>query len=115
MLNKEKGFYMSDFSNINVQDMEDGNDKDFYQNFKEKLLDVEQFPSVYKFKFIVKSALDKEPEIRDIFKHTSSKFTFKESSGGKYKSITVETYVNSADEVINYYKSVSQIESVMMM
>ena len=106
---------MSDISNINVQDMEDGKDKDFYQNFKEKLLDVEQFPSIYKFKFIVKSALNKEPEIEKIFKDTNSKFTFKESSGGKYKSITVATYVTSADEVVNYYKSVSEIESVMML
>ncbi|MFD2599904.1 DUF493 family protein [Sphingobacterium corticis] len=106
---------MADFSNINIQDMEDGKDKDFYQNFKEKLIDVEQFPTVYKFKFIVKSDLNKEPEIEKIFTHTSSKFSFKESSGGKYKSITVETFVNNADEVVNYYKAVSRIESVIML
>lgn len=102
-------------NNINLQDVPDGDNKDFYKNFKEKLHDVEQFPTLYRFKFIVKSDLNQESKIEKIFEHPSSKFSYKDSSGGKYKSITVETFVNNPDEVINYYKAVSKIESVIML
>lgn len=103
-------------NNINIQDIEDGNNQqDFYTNFKEKLIAVEQFPSLYKFKFIVKADLDKIEQVKQVFTHASSKYAEKESSGGKYKSITVETFVNNADEVIDYYKEVSKIESVIML
>lgn len=102
-------------NNINIQDIPDGDNKDFYKSFREKLHDVEQFPSMYTFKFIVKSNLNKESEIEKVFEHPSSKFSYKDSSGGKYKSITVETFVNNPDEVIHYYKAVSKIESVIML
>ena len=102
-------------NNINIQDIPDGDNKDFYKSFREKLHDVEQFPSMYTFKFIVKSNLNKESEIEKVFEHPSSKFSYKDSSGGKYKSITVETFVNNPDEVIDYYKAVSEIESVIML
>lgn len=106
---------MSDFSNINLQDIPDDDDKDFYKSFKEKLHDVEQFPSLYTFKFIVKSALSQEDAIKEIFEHPSSKFSAKESSGGKYRSITVETFVNNPDEVVNYYKAMSKLDGVIML
>lgn len=103
-------------NNINIQDIEDGNNQqDFYTNFKEKLIAVEQFPSLYKFKFIVKADLEKIEQVKKVFTHASTKYAEKESSGGKYKSITVETFVNNADEVIDYYKEVSKIESVIML
>lgn len=109
---------MTDFSNINIQDWpEDNSNKslDFYDDFRIKLNSVERFPSLYTFKFIVKTELNKLESIKNIFKLTSSKFIEKDSSGGKYKSISVETYVNNAEEVINYYKEVAKIESVIML
>ena len=103
-------------NNINIEDIKDGNNnQDFYTNFKQKLIDVEQFPSMYTFKFIVKADLEKIEEVKAIFTHGSTKISEKESSGGKYKSLTVETFVNYADEVVEYYKSVSKIESVIML
>ncbi|MGO1242483.1 DUF493 domain-containing protein [Sphingobacterium sp. JB170] len=109
---------MSDFKNINIQDLsnnEGTNNENFYDTFREKLKAVEQFPMVYRFKFIIKSDLQKVEEVKAIFTHPSSKFSEKASSKGKYNSITVETFVNSADEVIDYYKKVSAIESVIML
>lgn len=103
-------------NNINIEDIQDGdNNKDFYTNFREKLIAVEKFPSLYKFKFIVKADLKKIAQVKQVFTHASTKYAEKESSGGKYKSITVETFVNNADEVIDYYKEVSKIESVIML
>lgn len=106
---------MANINNISIQDIPDGGEDNFYKNFKEKLHDVETFPSMYTFKFIVKSALKQEAAVEKIFDHPSSKFSFKDSSGGKYKSITVESFVQNPDEVINYYKAVSKIESVIML
>ncbi len=109
---------MTDFSKLNIQDLPDhegNNQTDFYDNFRVKLNTVEQFPSLYTFKFIVKADAEKLDKVKSIFIHSSTKFTEKESSGGKYKSITVETFVNTAEDVIDYYKSVSKVESVIML
>lgn len=110
---------MKDFSNINIQDLSpDGGTNqspDFYEDFRAKLNAVEQFPSLYTFKFIVKTELNKLDQVKSIFDHASTKFTEKDSSGGKYKSVTVETYVADADAVINYYKEVAKVESVIML
>ncbi|TYR38129.1 DUF493 domain-containing protein [Sphingobacterium phlebotomi] len=110
---------MSEFNNdIHIQDLPDGEGKnttDFYDNFRVKLNSVEQFPSIYTFKFIVKADSNAQEDVKQLFTHDSTKFSEKESSGGKYKSITVETFVNNAEDVIDYYKKVSKIESVMML
>ena len=110
---------MSEFNNdIHIQDLPDdgGNaSTDFYDNFREKLNSVEQFPSLYTFKFIVKAKSGAQNEVEQIFTHDSTKFSEKSSSGGKYTSITVETFVSNAEDVINYYKKVSKIESVIML
>ncbi len=110
---------MSEFNNdIHIQDLPDdggNNSTEFYDNFRAKLNSVEQFPSIYTFKFIVKAKNNTEDDVKQIFTHDSTKFSEKESSGGKYKSITVETFVNNAEDVIDYYKKVSKIESVIML
>jgi len=110
---------MSEFNNdIRIQDLSDAagnNSTDFYDNFRAKLNSVEQFPSIYTFKFIVKAESNAQEEVKQIFTHDSTKFSEKKSSGGKYTSITVETFVNDAENVIDYYKKVSKIESVIML
>lgn len=109
---------MSEFNNdIHLQDLPDGggNNADFYDNFRAKLNSVEQFPSMYTFKFIVKADSTAQEDVQQLFTHGSTKFSEKTSSGGKYTSITVETFVNNAEDVINYYKKVSKIESVIML
>jgi len=107
---------MPDFNNqFKFNDIPGDNDNDFYKSFKEKLIDVEQFPTLYTFKFIVKADSDKVDRVKAIFQHASTKFSEKNSSGGKYLSITVETYVNTADDVIDYYKKVAEIPEVMML
>jgi len=107
---------MSTYNNINLKDLpDDGKGADFYKNFKEKLNEVEQFPTLYSFKFIVAASADKIDQVKAIFQDTSAKFSEKDSSKGKYKSLTVEVYVQSADQVIDFYKQVSTIESVIML
>ncbi len=106
---------MSNLNNIQLQDINDGNGEDFYTSFKQKLTDIEQFPTIYNFKFIVPATAENKEKIENIFTHPSAKTTVKDSSTGKYHSYTIENFVNSADEVIEYYKKVSVIEKVIMM
>lgn len=106
---------MKDFNNINIQDVNDNSNNDFYTNFRERLADTEQFPSLYTFKFIVPASEDKKKEIEGIFEHPSTKVQIKESKTGKYNSLTIETFVNTPDDVIEYYKKVSTIDKVFML
>ncbi len=102
-------------SNIHIQDIPNDNNEDFYTSFKEKLMSVEQFPTLYTFKFIVPANPDTKADIENIFTHPSTKIQVKDSKTGKYTSLTIETFANTADEVINYYKSVSTIKNVIML
>ena len=104
---------MNKFDNINIQDIS-GNDSS-YGDLKEKLNQVEEFPTFFVFKFIVPSASDAKEKIEKIFSHPSVKLHTKQSSGGKYESLTIEVFVNTADDVINYYKQVGTIEKVIML
>lgn len=106
---------MKDLSNIHIQDINEDTNTDAYASFKEKLADIEQFPTLYNFKFIVPASEKNTTDIEKIFEHPSTKITIKDSKTGKYNSLTVETFVNSADEVVEYYKKVSTIEKVIML
>lgn len=106
---------MKDFNNINIQDVNDNNGGDFYTTFKERLADIEQFPTLYTFKFIIPASEENKKNIEKIFEHPSTKITIKDSKTGKYNSLNVETFVNTPDEVVEYYKKVSTIEKVIMM
>ncbi|TDQ75731.1 DUF493 domain-containing protein [Sphingobacterium yanglingense] len=106
---------MKDLGNISIQDINQNDGVDFYASFREKLMDVEQFPTLYTFKFIVPATADNKQAIEAIFEHPSTKIQIKDSKTGKYNSLTVETFVNSADGVIAYYKKVSSIEKVIML
>ena len=114
-IRKERKIYMADLNNINIQDINDGNNGDFYSNFKNKLNEVEQFPTIYTFKFILPAESNKIADAEKIFEHPSTKINVKDSKTGKYNSLTIETFVNSADEVIEYYKKVSQLDEKIIM
>lgn len=106
---------MKDLGNISVQDINQNDGNDFYTSFREKLIDVEQFPTLYTFKFIVPATEENKQVIESIFEHPSTKIQIKDSKTGKYNSLSVETFVNSADDVIDYYKKVSSLEKVIML
>ncbi len=104
-------------TNINIQNIPDGaeNKDDFYKVFKERLEDLETFPSNYTFKFIVPGDGNQYAEIEHIFPNDKTTYATKASKTGKYNSITVVTFLESADDVVNYYKQVSTIPGVIML
>jgi len=77
--------------------------------FKEKLEASGSFPMLYMFKFIVPTG--KETEVAEIFpKH---ELKFKESSGKKYISVTIQMMSESSDQILDFYLKVAEIEGVI--
>ena len=91
------------------------NEQDFYAKFKERLNDVQKFPSDYVFKFIYPSSEETMNAIKEIFSQSNAEYNYKTSANRKYTSISVKLYIIDADTVINYYKEVSKIEGVIML
>jgi len=79
------------------------------QEFKEKLDDVHDFPTVFMFKFIVTE--DRKNDVQALFpKH---ELVFKPSSKGKYISVTAKVMMPSSDKVIEVYKAASEIQGLI--
>ena len=76
-------------------------------------LEEMSFPSVYMFKFIVKSDLQKIAQIEALFQSDKAEIIRKESSKGAFISITVKEVMLSADEIIGVYQEASKIEGVI--
>ncbi|MFB6457821.1 DUF493 domain-containing protein [Chitinophaga sp. Hz27] len=89
--------------------------EDPYQNLRSLLQQSLTFPTTYVFKFIVKAEEDKIAALKAIFANKKNTITTTDSSGGKYKSFTVNAYVQDEEEVIAFYKEASKVESVIML
>lgn len=96
-----------------VNDLGGEKEEQSYATFKEKLEQVQQFPDLYVFKFIVQGNPEKIAELRSAL--PDDDFIEQASKTGKYISITVKKWMQNADEVIAIYKKVGTIKDVMMM
>lgn len=91
------------------------NPEEFYKSLHEKLTDHHNFPEEYLFKFIVPSDAEKITEIIRVFDELKFTLSNRESKNGKYTSCSIQCFVMDADQVINIYKKVAEIEGVMML
>lgn len=83
-----------------------------YKNLKE-LLEKEEFPKPYMFKFIILTNKDKEQEVKDCFKDGQPEIKTKPSKTNKYTTIEIVQNMNSAQDIIDKYKAVSKIKDVI--
>lgn len=88
---------------------------DPYENFRSLLQQSVVFPTEYTFKFIIRADKDKIADLKAMFANAKASISETSSSGGKYKSFTVQVLVQDEEEVIAYYKEVSKIDSVIML
>ncbi|OEK02845.1 hypothetical protein BFP97_15525 [Roseivirga sp. 4D4] len=79
------------------------------EEFKRKLDDIHDFPTLYMFKFIVTE--DKKSAVKALF--PSSELNYKPSSKGKYTSVTAKVMIQSSDHVIDVYKEAQKIEGII--
>lgn len=80
------------------------------EKFRELLDGEYDWPAAYTFKFVVASG-----HINDVEALFSkeAKISLRESSGGKYTSVTINLEVDNADQVIEIYKEASAIEGII--
>lgn len=76
------------------------------------LLQEQNYPSVYLFKFIVKASDDQVTDVKRCFQETAE-FSTRPSKNGKYISISIKQMMLSTDEIIERYKAVHKIEGVI--
>ena len=94
--------------------LKNGN-KEFYINFKENLIKSQKWPGTYMFKFIIKSKKIKSDFFKKHFTNYQYDMSIKESSNKNYKSITIKSKMNSADEVIDIYKDISKVDEIIVL
>jgi hypothetical protein len=83
-----------------------------FEKLRELLLKDNNWPKVYMFKFIVAGDNSKIAQVESLFS-TDSVIRTKESSGGKYISITVEELILNPQQIIDIYIQASKIEGIM--
>jgi putative lipoic acid-binding regulatory protein len=88
------------------------NNDELFANLREKLSKDKNWPQVYMFKFIITADNKKIALVESKFSDEAV-IHLKESSGGKYMSITVKEVMLTPDSVIEKYKELSAIEGVM--
>lgn len=82
------------------------------QNKFKELLDAEySWPARYIFKFVVPT--EAISEVNALFESGSAEITEKASSGGKYTSVTINTTMENADQIIAIYDQASKIEGII--
>ena len=89
------------------------NSESFYSRLKEQLENSTQWPSKYKFKFILKSNSKNQKKLIQIFKNLKPKISTKHSSTNKFTSFTILVELNSSDDVIEIYKLASEIDGII--
>ena len=91
------------------------NPEDFYKSFREKLEENHNFPEDYLYKFIFPNDNAKMTDLYQIFDKIKYTISTRESKNGKYISASILAFVLDADQVIDLYKKVAQIEGVVML
>lgn len=85
----------------------------FYKKLKSQLEDTTNFPTKYLYKFIVPTTENQAQEVQDLFDKGGAVISTKKSKTGKYISVSVQIKVQSADEVIAYYKRAEAIKGII--
>ena len=86
---------------------------EFYESLKEKLEESLKFPTIYMFKFIVPGDLKKVAEVEALFNTKTSQVSTKQSSTGKFISVTAKEVMNSSLEIISKYREAEHIEGLI--
>lgn len=86
---------------------------DFYKRLEKQLSDSSVWPSLYKFKFILKSDSGDITNLKNMFDDIDTNISSNLSSSKNFTSITVTAKMQSANDIINKYKLASEIEGII--
>ena len=87
--------------------------RDIYKNLRYRLMETENWPLKYMFKFITPNINGKVDEIRALLPE-QGEITFKHTANLKHVSITCVSIMNSADQIVEILEKVDKIEGVIV-
>ncbi|QZE12942.1 DUF493 domain-containing protein [Halosquirtibacter laminarini] len=85
---------------------------DPYKRLEEILKEDKSWPKPYMYKFIVPNHDDKVNKVKKMMPEPE-KVVMRSSKDLKYISISLKTIVNSADDILELYKRIDQVEGVI--
>ena len=86
---------------------------DFYKRLEKQLSDSSVWPSLYKFKFILKSDSREITNLKNMFDDIDANISSNLSSSKNFTSITVTAKMQSPNDIIKKYKLASEIEGII--
>ncbi len=87
-------------------------DLENYDKLRQKLLEVEQWPLLYMYKFIVPNIDGNVDAVKDLMP-ANGKISFKHTNNLKHVSITCVAVMQSADQIIEITYRVALIKGVI--
>lgn len=94
--------------------MSQRNTDEFYTNLEIKLQKTSNWPSAYLYKFILPTSETKIKNLIDIFDNLGAVIQTKQSSKGKFTSVSINLTMKNPQQVITKYKEVGdKIEGVI--
>lgn len=88
------------------------NEHERLESLRSKLNEIHTWPSVYMFKFVLENDSEKMQALRAVFDE-SAEFSVRESTKGKYVSLTVRMMVLDADVIFDHYRRASEIGGIL--
>lgn len=90
------------------------NPEEFYNKLKDSLYNTALWPSEYLYKFIVPSDNEKIAIIQQLFDNLGAVISTKESTNGKYTSVSINVTMKDPEAVIEKYKEIAEkVEGVI--
>ena len=89
------------------------NPEEFYSRFHEQLLNSQDWPGQYLFKFILREGEVKEDALKEMFQQKSAVFSRKVSSKKNFTSLSVKVNMEDPDAVIAIYKQAQKIKGLI--
>tara|TARA_B100000287_G_C20310321_1_gene653547 strand:+ start:366 stop:656 length:291 start_codon:yes stop_codon:yes gene_type:complete len=87
--------------------------KDFYSRFYNQLVNSQNWPGKYLFKFIVKSESPHLKVLKTYFESTDAIISEKKSSKKSYTSLSIKVEMKTPEDVINIYIKSSKLKGVI--
>ena len=89
------------------------NPEEFYSRFHEQLLNSQDWPGQYLFKFILREGEVNEQVLKDMFTQNEAVFSKKASSKKTFTSLSVKVIMEDPDAVMAIYKKAQKIKGLI--
>lgn len=87
----------------------------FYERLKQRLNDLNQWPALYLYKFILPNNPKSKQQLVKIFDNTGAVIQTKASKNGNYISLSIELIMENPDAIVDIYKKASKVDKVILL